>query len=61
MSRIGKVPISIPDGVTVKIEKNVVKIKGTKGEIEQKVDLSITVSVKDGLIQGQKKRGGFRI
>jgi len=51
VSRIGKVPISIPDGVTVKIEKNVVKIKGTKGEIEQKVDPSITVSVKDGLIQ----------
>ena len=51
MSRIGKVPISIPDGVTAKVEKNVVKIKGPKGEIEQKVDPSITVSLKDGLIQ----------
>jgi large subunit ribosomal protein L6 len=51
VSRIGKVPISIPDGVTVNIEKNVVKIKGHKGEVEQKVDPSITVAVEDGSIQ----------
>ena len=51
MSRIGKAPISIPDGVTVNIEKNIVTIKGPKGEIEQKVDPSITVSVENGSIQ----------
>jgi large subunit ribosomal protein L6 len=54
VSRIGKVPISIPDGVTAKIEKNVVKIKGPKGEIEQKVDPSITVSVEDGLVKVER-------
>lgn len=50
MSRIGKAPISIPDGVTVNIEKNVVKIKGPKGEIEQKVDPNIKVAKENGSI-----------
>ena len=31
MSRIGKLPISIPDGVEVKLEGNVVTAKGPKG------------------------------
>lgn len=47
MSRIGKKPIEIPQGVTVTIDKeNVVTVKGPKGELKQKVDRDITVEIK---------------
>ena len=41
MSRIGKLPISIPAGVTVTLKENVVTVKGPKGELSQYVDLSL--------------------
>ena len=48
MSRIGKLPISIPAGVTVTLNNGVVNVKGLKGELSQKVDPSIIVKVEDG-------------
>ena len=48
MSRIGKLPISIPAGVTVTLNNGVVNVKGPKGELSQKVDSSINVKVADG-------------
>jgi large subunit ribosomal protein L6 len=51
MSRIGKQPIAIPAGVVVSIsDDNVVKVKGTLGELTQKVDSSITVRVEDNQV-----------
>ena len=50
MSRIGKLPINIPAGVTVDTKGNVVTVKGPKGELKQTVDPSINVSVEDGHI-----------
>ena len=41
MSRIGKLPISIPAGVTVSQNGGVVTVKGPKGELSQKIDSSI--------------------
>ena len=35
MSRIGKQPIPVPDGVEITIEPDVVKVKGPKGELEE--------------------------
>ena len=50
MSRIGKLPIAIPAGVTVSVSpENVVTVKGPKGELSQAVDPLISVSVEDGL------------
>jgi large subunit ribosomal protein L6 len=50
MSRIGKLPVNLPQGVTVKVENgNVVKVKGPLGELSQKVDPDITVKVEDGM------------
>lgn len=49
MSRIGNSPISIPDGVDVKINENVVTIKGKLGELSQKFD-NVTVKEEDGEI-----------
>lgn len=46
MSRIGKLPINIPAGVTVTISNdNVVTVKGPKGELSQEVNPDIKVSV----------------
>ena len=52
MSRIGKLPISIPAGVTVAQDKDgIVTVKGPKGELSQKVDSSIKVKIEDGHIK----------
>ena len=50
MSRIGKLPINIPAGVTVSQNNGVVTVKGPKGELSQKVDSSIIVKVEDNQI-----------
>ena len=43
MSRIGKLPIQVPAGVTVTIKDNVVTVKGPKGELVQEVNPDIQV------------------
>ncbi len=48
MSRIGKLPINIPAGVTVTVNEGVVTVKGPKGEMVQKVDSSIKMNIADG-------------
>lgn len=48
MSRIGKLPIVIPSGVTVNLNDGVITVKGPKGEMSQKVDSSIIVKIEDG-------------
>ena len=37
MSRIGRTPIAVPEGVTVKIEGNLVSVKGPKGELSREI------------------------
>jgi large subunit ribosomal protein L6 len=51
MSRIGKLPIRIPTGVTVTFKDNVVTVKGPKGELTQDVNPEITISLEDGVLQ----------
>lgn len=48
MSRIGRAPIAIPQGVTVDINNNLVTVKGPLGALSQTVDKSIDVKVEDG-------------
>lgn len=51
MSRIGKLPVNLPAGVTVTVGKdNVITVKGPKGELSQEVNSDIKVSVEDGLL-----------
>ena len=50
MSRIGREAITIPAGVTVKIDGQHVAVKGPKGELEMDVHPNMTVSMKDGVI-----------
>lgn len=51
MSRIGKAPVAVPNGVTVSVgNDNVVTVKGPKGELKQPIDRDIKVEVKEGTI-----------
>ncbi len=50
MSRIGKLPIAIPAGVTIDIKDNVITVKGPKGELKQAVNPNIKVEIEDGNI-----------
>ena len=51
MSRIGKSPVHLPAGVTVSVDDaNVVKVKGPLGELTQKVDPDIKVSVEGATV-----------
>jgi large subunit ribosomal protein L6 len=51
MSRIGKLPISLPKGVTINVsDKNVVSVKGPLGELKQAMDSAIKVEVEDNNI-----------
>lgn len=50
MSRIGKKPILIPDGVEAKLEGNVITVKGPKGELKREIVPEIKVEIKEGKI-----------
>ena len=48
MSRIGRMPVSIPAGVTVDVKGNVVHVKGPKGELTQEMHKDMLIAVEDG-------------
>ena len=50
MSRIGKLPITIPEKVTVNQKDDVITVKGPKGELSQQINPAITIEVKDGVL-----------
>lgn len=50
MSRIGRAPIALPQGVTFENKDNLITVKGPLGTLTQKVDKSIDVALEDGHI-----------
>ena len=50
MSRIGIKPINLPAGVEVKVDGNVVTVKGPKGELQETISSLLTVENKDGVL-----------
>ena len=50
MSRVAKNPITIPDSVIVSIENNIVKVKGSKGEIDFDLPSTVTLEVNENII-----------
>lgn len=48
MSRIGKKPIDLPSGVTVKVDDNLVTVTGAKGTLTKQIDKDFTCTVEDG-------------
>ena len=55
MSRIGKLPISIPAGVTVTVDNNLVTVKGPKGELTQQVDPKVEVKIEENEVVVNRK------
>jgi large subunit ribosomal protein L6 len=51
MSRIGKLPITVPSGVDVAIDERLVTVKGPKGSLSHNVAAPITVEKNDGVIE----------
>jgi large subunit ribosomal protein L6 len=62
MSRIGKLPIDLPDGVSVEIAPGLVKVKGPKGELDQVVSHDMKISQEDGsvVVERPTDRGEHR-
>lgn len=56
MSRIGKLPITVPKGVTVTVEGNVVRVKSSKGELSERIPSEVQVDVEEGVLV--VRRGG---
>ncbi|QEM07993.1 50S ribosomal protein L6 [Mucilaginibacter rubeus] len=55
MSRVGKAPIALPQGVTVTVSAdNVVTVKGPKGQLQQAIDSDITIAQEDGQLLVQR-------
>src|SRR3954464_10199885 len=50
MSRIGRQPIPVPDGVTVELAPGSVAVKGPKGELQQQVSRDMSISEDDGVL-----------
>ena len=62
MSRIGKQPIPVPEGVTVSIESGLVRVHGPKGELQERIPRDIVVEQEDGqiLVKRPTDRGEHR-
>jgi large subunit ribosomal protein L6 len=50
MSRVGKLPIQIPNGVTITVDSDAIKVSGAKGNLETPQLEGITVKVEDGVL-----------
>lgn len=56
MSRIGKLPINVPTGVNINIDKdNIITVKGPKGELTRKIDPSIKVNLDGSTLTFERK------
>ena len=62
MSRIGKQPIPVPSGVDVTIEPELVRVKGPKGELQQRISRDMKVEQENGtlLVTRPTDRGEHR-
>ena len=54
MSRIGRKPIEIPEGVEVDVQPGSVKVKGPKGELDQAVNREMKVVLDDGTVKVER-------
>ena len=58
MSRVGKQIISIPSGVTVEVADDVVRVKGPKGTLEERLHPNVTVTVENSEVRVTVARNG---
>ena len=50
MSRVGKLPITIPSGVTITVDSDAIRVSGAKGNLETPQLEGVTVKVEDGVL-----------
>ena len=50
MSRVGKLPIQIPSGVTITVDSDAIKVSGAKGNLETPQLEGVTVKIEDGIL-----------
>jgi len=55
MSRIGRMPVVIPDGVQVDIKGSFVKVKGQKGEMQRQFSYLMEIALEDGQVTVKRK------
>ena len=60
MSRIGNRILTIPDGVTVSVDGNVVTVKGPKGELSTEINKNITAEVKENKVIVSRKSDAYK-
>jgi large subunit ribosomal protein L6 len=60
MSRIGKLPIKIPEKVKVNAQPGLVQVEGPKGKVSQKLDREIKVSITDGHVRVERPNDSRR-
>ena len=60
MSRIGNRVLTIPDGVTVSVDGNVVTVKGPKGELSTEINKNITAEVKENEVIVSRKSDAYK-
>ncbi len=54
MSRIGRMPVEVPQGVEIKIKGSHVHVKGPKGELEHTFPAAMKITLKDGVLNVQR-------
>ena len=60
MSRIGKMPITIPKGVTVTVEGDVVRAKSSKGELTERIPSEVQMEINDDVLTVKRKNDDKR-
>src|SRR5947209_2259998 len=58
MSRIGKLPIQVPNGVKVDVANNHVTVEGPRGRLERTLPQQITIKLEDGHVLCQRPSDG---
>lgn len=56
MSRLGKQPVEVPSGVTVEVAEGVLKVKGSKGQLEKKLPPEVAVTVEGNVVTVSKTK-----
>lgn len=61
MSRIGKLPVTVPSGVKVVVDGSVVRVEGPKGKLERSIPAGVTVAVDDKVVRVDRSTNERRI
>ncbi len=54
MSRIGKKPITLPEGVTVTVNENEIEVKGPKGTLKSPIPVGVSFKIEEGLLVAER-------